>query len=66
MKQLLYCRRTFIAIISIACLTALGMVRGMDVAMALASVAIGLAASNAAENGMKNRGKFIGSTTEGP
>ena len=49
MKNILYCRRTFIAALAICCLTALGILKDMDVAMALASVAIGLAGANSYE-----------------
>ncbi len=64
MKSLLYCRRTFIAITSILALTVLGLVKGFDVSMALASVAVGLAASNAAEGASKARQPFR--TSEAP
>jgi len=50
MKSLLSCRRTYIASLAIGCLTALGIHNNIDVSMALASVAIGLAAANAGEN----------------
>ncbi len=50
MKHLLLCRRTFIAALAIGCLTALGIHNNIDVSMALASVAIGLAAANAGES----------------
>lgn len=49
MKSITYCRRTFIAVVAIGCLTALGIVKDVDVSAALASVAIGLAVSNASE-----------------
>ncbi len=55
MRNILLCRRTFIAVLSIGCLTALGIYRDIDVSMALASVAVGLAASNAAEGASKAR-----------
>lgn len=58
MKSFLYCRRTFIAVISMGCLTALGILKTYDVSMALASVAIGIAVSNAGENAMKSRATF--------
>lgn len=58
MKHFLYCRRTFIAILSIGCLTLISLVKGFDVSMSLATVAIGLAASNAAEGIGKNKGAF--------
>lgn len=55
MKQLLLCRRTFIALVSISALIALGLVNHIDVSYAIASVAIGLAASNATENSMRSK-----------
>lgn len=58
MKSFLYCRRTFIAILSIGCLTAIGIYKDHDVSMAIASVAIGLAVSNAGENAAKYRPTF--------
>lgn len=58
MKNILFCRRTFIAVLSIGCLTALGIYKEHDVSMALASVAVGLAASNAAEGAAKTRLTF--------
>ena len=50
------CRRTSVAIISIACLTVLGWHRGMDVSMAIASVAIGLAGANSYEKSKAGAG----------
>lgn len=58
MKNVLLCRRTFIACMSILCLTALGLVKGMDVAMSLASVAIGLAGANSFEAAAKSKSEF--------
>lgn len=58
LKTLLYCRRTLIALFSIGCLTAIGLYKDHDVSVALASVAIGLAASNAAEGAAKSRQSF--------
>jgi hypothetical protein len=55
MKNFMLCRRTFIATLSIICLTAIGIVNHMDVSMALASVAIGLAAANAHERASKSK-----------
>ncbi len=49
MRNILYCRRTFICTLAILCLTAIGLYKGIDVSMALASVAIGLAGANAYE-----------------
>lgn len=49
MLHLLRCRRTFIALVAIACLTALGFYKSTDTSMAIASVAIGLAGANSYE-----------------
>lgn len=49
MKHILTCRRSSIAVISIAILGFLGYTKNMDVAMAISSVAIGLAGANAYE-----------------
>lgn len=49
MRHLWNCRRTAIAVIAIAALTLLGYSKGMDVAMALGTVAIGVAGANAFE-----------------
>lgn len=55
MRNILICRRTFICTLAILCLTAIGLYKGIDVSMALASVAIGLAGANAYENAGKKR-----------
>ncbi len=55
MKNLMYCRRTFIATFSIILLTALGLVNKTDVSMAIATIAVGLAGANAYEKGATNR-----------
>lgn len=50
MKQLLKCRRSVIALIAIGALTFLGWeLKSADVAMAIATVAIGIAGANSAE-----------------
>jgi hypothetical protein len=49
MKYLWTSRRTFIAALAILSLMAFGMVKGVDISMALASIAIAVAGSNAAE-----------------
>jgi hypothetical protein len=54
MKNFLLCRRTFISTLALASLTALGCYKGMDVTMAVASVAVGLAAANAYEGSNKS------------
>lgn len=43
------CRRTVTCLFAITCLTALGIVKGFDTSMSIASVAIGLAGANAYE-----------------
>lgn len=47
MKRVFECRRTFIALVAIVCLTFIGYHKGIDVGMAIASVAVGLAGANA-------------------
>jgi hypothetical protein len=47
MKKILHCRRSSLALIAMACLTSLGLVKGQDVALALAGVVTAVAASNA-------------------
>jgi hypothetical protein len=49
MLHLLKCRRTFVALVAIACLTTIALEKGIDVSMAVASVAVGLAGANAYE-----------------
>ena len=50
MKYIFNCRRTFIAIFSISALIALGFyTKSTDVAIAISTIAVGLAASNAYE-----------------
>lgn len=46
MKSVLYCRRTFIAIVAIGCLTAMAFINNVDTSMAIATVAVGLSAAN--------------------
>ena len=56
MKKILDCRRTFIALTSIICLTGLGIYHGTDVsgiALAISGVAGTLAGSNAWEKRAK-------------
>ncbi len=48
-RSLLLCRRTLVALVAIGCLTWIGLTTTTDVAVAIASVAIGLAGSNAAQ-----------------
>lgn len=49
MKWFWQCRRTFIAVLSIGCCTALGFLNHMDVTNAIAAIAVGLAAANAGQ-----------------
>lgn len=51
MKNLLYCRRTYIATLSILALAGLSAYGGFDPSMAIASIAVGLAGANAFEKG---------------
>jgi len=53
MKNILICRRTFICTLTLLLLVVLGLVDKIDVSMAMASVAIGLAGANSLENSMK-------------
>ena len=46
MKFLFTCRRTFLGICAIGCLTALGFYKGIDVSIAIAGVVASIAASN--------------------
>jgi len=46
MKFLFTCRRTFLGICAIGCLTYLGIDKGVDVSMAIAGVVASVAASN--------------------
>lgn len=57
LKTLLLCRRTFVAIFAISCLTCIGLTTPTDVAAAIAAVAIGLAGSNAAQGAYTARYK---------
>jgi len=46
MRFIFTCRRTFLALIAIGCLTALGIHKGIDVSIAIAGVVASVAASN--------------------
>lgn len=56
MRQLLLCRRTFIAVLSLAALVAISLINHLDVSYAIASVSIALGASNSFE--ASQRAKF--------
>lgn len=49
MRRVLECRRTFIALVSIGCLTALGLTGHGDVAGSIAMVSMALGAANATQ-----------------
>lgn len=59
MRNFMICRRTFICTLAILCLTSIGLYKGVDVSMALASVAIGLAGANAYERSNSNKQTII-------
>lgn len=47
MKEIYKCRRSIVALVAIGCLTALGLIKGMDVATSIAAVSAALGAANA-------------------
>lgn len=47
MRKILNCRRSILALISIACLTFLGYTKGMDVSIAISTVVLAVAGANA-------------------
>ena len=49
MKHIWKCRRTFVGLFAITCLTVLGMKKGIDTSIAIAGVASALSAANAYE-----------------
>jgi hypothetical protein len=49
MKSILRCRRSILALVGIACLTALGLAKGADVAMSIAAICGAVAGANAFE-----------------
>ena len=49
MKNFLFCRRTFVSTLCVLCLTALGFFKGVDVTMAIATIACALSGANAFE-----------------
>lgn len=50
MKKVWTCRRTFVCTLATILIFVLGMVKNIDVTTVLASIALGLGATNAAEN----------------
>lgn len=60
MSKLFNCRRSTIAMFAIACLTALGVAKGIDVSIAICGVVDSIAGSNSYENSMKvKHGKAV-------
>jgi hypothetical protein len=57
MKRFLTCRRTFVAVISIAAVTFIGIHNTIDVSGAISMIAIGIAGANAAQGAMEARKK---------
>lgn len=55
MRQLLLCRRTFIATVSICCLTWLAHSSGADYSTQIATIAGMIAAANAAEKAVRGK-----------
>lgn len=49
MKYIWVCRRTFVAIFAISCLTAIGVMTDLDVASAIATTALAVAGANSAQ-----------------
>jgi hypothetical protein len=60
MKNILYCRRTFVAVFSISLLAAMAFANSTDTSMAIATIAVGLAASNSFERS-KTKSSIMGS-----
>lgn len=54
MRKIFKCRRTSIALISIACLTAIGLLGHIDVSTAIATIAVGLAGANSMEASVRH------------
>lgn len=57
MKFLLTDRRVFIAFVSIACLTAMAMYKGIDTSMPIATIAAAIAAANATQKAFEKKYK---------
>lgn len=55
MRQVLICRRTFIALVSIGSLVGIALYNHSDVAMAISSIAIALGVSNATESALRSK-----------
>ncbi len=55
MKKLFSCRRSLIALFSIACLTLLGYSRGIDVSIAIAGIVASVAGANSYQRSVEVR-----------
>lgn len=55
MKKLFSCRRSLIALFSIACLTFLGYSRGIDVSLAIAGIVASVAGANSYQRAVEAR-----------
>lgn len=47
MHKIISCRRTFVAVFAVTCLTVIALINGTDTSIAIASVAVGIAGANA-------------------
>ena len=45
-KRVIYSRRAFVSLVAIGCLTIIAILNKVDTSMSIASIAVGLAASN--------------------
>lgn len=55
MKKIFQCRRTFIAFVGIVSLTILGLCKGIDTSLAIASICAALSGANGAEAAFKSK-----------
>lgn len=55
MKKILNCRRSLIALFSISCLTAVGIVQGIDVSFAIAGIVASIAGANSFEGATEKK-----------
>jgi len=60
MKYIWTCRRTFVAVFAITNLTILGLYAGLDVAAAIATTALAVAAANAAQKSFQKQDDPVG------
>lgn len=49
MLKIFQCRRSSLALIGISCLTAMCLIKGIDVSMAISTIVMGVAAANSYE-----------------